>query len=208
MSAPREVQYWFDPICPWCWVTARWVVDEVRPHRDIQISWQPISLFFKNNPDPESEYYPASWFTHRLLRVVEAVRDTHGDEPIERLYWEYGRRIHHDRDRDFDAADALEAVGLDRGFAAAFEDESWDAEIRKRMDVGLELAGNDIGTPIISFGNRSGEPKAYFGPVITRVPPTEQAVAMWDALVAMMDVEGFWELKRTRTERPDPGERP
>jgi hypothetical protein len=208
MSTPREVRFWFDPICPWCWVTARWLVDAVRPHRDLHVSWQPISLFFKNDPDPASDYYAPSWFTHRLLRVVEAVRDAHGDEPIERLYWQYGSRIHHDRDRDFDPADALEAAGLDRGFAAAFDDESWDAIIRKRMDVGLELAGNDIGTPIISVANSSGEPKAYFGPVITRVPPTEQSLAMWDSLVTMMDVEGFWELKRTRTERPDPGERP
>ena len=163
MSTPREIQYWFDPICPWCWVTARWVVDEVRPHRDIHVTWQPISLFFKNNPDPSSDYYGPSRFTHGLLRVVEAVRDALGDEPIERLYWEYGRRIHHDQDRNFDPADALEAVGLDRSFAAAADDEAWDTPIRTKMDVGLELAGNDIGTPIISLATAAASARPTSG---------------------------------------------
>ena len=76
------------------------------------------------------------------------------------------------------------------------------------MNEGLALAGEDIGTPIIAFDNRDGVKQAYFGPVITRVPNTEDSLAMWDALVAMMNVDGFWELKRTRTERPDFGERP
>lgn len=208
MTTPREIEFWFDPACPWCWVTARWVVDEVRPNRDIHVTWQPISLFFKNDPDPSSEYYKPVVFTHGLLRVVEAVRDSLGDEPIESLYWEFGRRIHHDQDREFDPADALETVGLDRAFAAAADDEAWDEPIRKKMDVGLELAGNDIGTPIIAFEDRDGVKQGYFGPVITSVPPTADSVAMWDALVTMIDVKGFWELKRTRTERPDPGDRP
>jgi len=189
-------------------VTARWVVDEVRPHRDLEIEWQPISLFFKNEPDPDSDAYPRYFFTHQLLRVLEAVRAEHGDQGFERLYWEYGSRIHHDRERPFDVADALDVAGFDRSFADAFDDDSWDPEIRRRMDVGLELAGNDIGTPIIACNNSEGVLQGYFGPVITRVPPTEQSLKMWDALTAMMDVVGFWELKRTRTEGPDPGERP
>jgi hypothetical protein len=189
-------------------VTARWVVDEVRPHRDLEIEWQPISLFFKNEPDPDGDGYPRYFFTHRLLRVLEAVRAEHGDDGFERLYWELGSRIHHDRERPFDPADALESAGLDRSFAEAFDDESLDGEIRRRMDVGLDLAGDDIGTPIIACENVDGVLQGYFGPVITRVPPTEQSLKMWDALTAMMDVSGFWELKRTRTESPDPGERP
>ena len=104
--------------------------------------------------------------------------------------------------------DALEAVGLDRSHALAFDDDSWDREIEKRMAAGLELTGDDVGTPIIGFENRDGEKRGYFGPVITRVPTTEDSLAMWDGLVAMMNIEGFWELKRTRTERPDFGQRP
>ena len=189
-------------------MTARWVVDEVQPARDVRITWQPISLLFKNDPDPDSDYYKGTNFTRKLMRVLESVRATEGDDALGPLYWEYGRRLHHDKDPDFTAADALAAVGYDTAHAAAFDDESWDAEIRTRMDAGLALCGDSVGTPIIALTDRRGVKQGYFGPVITRVPPTEDSLAMWDALVAMMNVEGFWELKRTRTERPEFGERP
>ena len=187
-------------------MTARWVVDEVRPHRDLEVTWQPISLFVKNDADPDDERGARYFRTHRLLRVLESVRAADGD--VEALYIEYGRRIHHDRAYDFTAEDALLAAGLDPSHGAAYDDASWDLEIRTRMDRGIELAGDDIGTPIIGLEDRRGEMQAYFGPVITRVPPTEDSLAMWDALVTMIDVQGFWELKRTRTERPDFGDRP
>lgn len=203
-----EIEFWIDPACPWCWVTARWIVEEVRPHRDIHITWQPISLFFKNSPDPSSQYYEPVRFTHRLLRVIEAVRAKEGDEAIEPLYWELGRRIHHDQDRGFDPADALRTVGLDASLAAAFDDEAWDAEIRTRMDAGLALAGDDVGTPIISFPVEGGGRQAFFGPVITRVPPTDVALRLWDGVRSIVDIPGFWEIKRTRTEGPDYGARP
>ncbi len=189
-------------------MTARWVVDEVKPARDLNITWQPISLLFKNQPAEDSSYYEASAYTHKLLRVMESVRKAEGDDAIFALYWEYGRRIHHDKDREFTAAQALEAVGLDVSHAAAFDDEDWDKEIRSRMDAGLDLCGDDVGTPIIAFDDRNGVKQGYFGPVITRVPSTEDSLAMWDALQAMMNIDGFWELKRTRTERPEFGDRP
>jgi hypothetical protein len=187
-------------------VTARWVVDEVAPARDLQITWQPISLFFKNEPEPGSEYHDPVWFTHRLLRVLESVRADGGD--VQRLYLEYGRRIHHEQDRAFDVADALQAVNLDAAHAAAFDDESWDAEIRRRMDIGLALCGNDVGTPIIAMDDKDGNRAGYFGPVITRVPDTETSLQLWDALRTMISVPGFWELKRTRTEGPEFGDPP
>ena len=187
-------------------MTARWVVDEVRPHRDVNVTWQPISLFFKNHADPDDERGARYFRTHRLLRVFESVRSA-GDDP-EPLYIEYGRRIHHDKAHDFAPEDALVAVGLDTHHAQAYDDPSWDAEIRTRMDAGIALAGEDVGTPIIAFEDRNGDKQGYFGPVITRVPPTEESLAMWDALVTMMNVEGFWELKRTRTQGPEFGERP
>jgi hypothetical protein len=196
-------------------VTARWVVDEVRPARDLRVTWQPISLFIKNEPPIDTPYGERTKFTHDLLRVMESVRAADGvtaveaNTAVERLYWELGRRQHHDRDPDgYTASDALASVGLDPLHAAAFDDASWDAEIRRRMDEGIALCGEDVGTPIIALTDRHGDKQGYFGPVITRVPPTEDALAMWDALVAMMNVQGFWELKRTRTERPDFGERP
>lgn len=172
--------------------------------------WQPISLFFKNEPDEDSDFFEPLHRTHGLLRVIESVRaaDDSPADAVESLYIEYGRRIHHDQSRDFEPADALRAVDLDVRHASAFDDSSWDAEIRTRMDAGLALTGDDVGTPIIAFDDHNGTKQGYFGPVITRVPPTEDSLAMWDALVSMMNVDGFWELKRTRTQGPDFGERP
>ena len=137
-------------------MTARWVVDEVQPARDLSITWQPISLLFKNDPDPDSDYYRNSNFTRKLLRVMESVRAAEGDEALGALYWEYGRRLHHDKDWDFTAADALASVGYDTSHAAAFDDESRDREIRKRMDEGLALCGDNVGTPMIALKDRNG----------------------------------------------------
>jgi DSBA-like thioredoxin domain len=203
-----NVEFWIDPICPWCWVTARWVVERVEQERQLDITWQPISLYFKNEPEEGSRFYEPSLFTHRLLRVMESVRSAEGDGAVQGLYWEYGRRIHHDGDRGFDPAEALAAAGLDAGHAPAFDDETWDKVIRERMDEGLALAGDQIGTPLIGFVNGLGKKVAYFGPVITRVPEREDALALWDGLTRLATVDGFWELKRTRTESPDLGQRP
>jgi len=178
-------------------VTARWVVDEVQPARGLKITWQPISLFFKNQPEPDSGFHAPTERTLMLLRVMEALRAAEGDDAVGRLYFAFGARIHHDGELDFDVAEVLTELGY-----------ALDEEIRTRMDAGLALTGDDVGTPIIAFDDRNGDRQGYFGPVITRVPPTEDALAMWDALVTMMNVQGFWELKRTRTERPEFGERP
>ena len=185
----------------------------MKPNRNIAVTWQPISLLFKNEPPEGSDYYDASLTTHRMLRVLEAVRaaaDTPvaGNDDVLRLYWELGSRIHHDKELDFDIADALAVVGLDTSHAAAADDESWDEVIRAAMDDGLGLTGTDVGTPIIATVNSRDERVGYFGPVITKVPPTEQSLKMWDALIAMMDIDGFFELKKTRTHGPDFGPRP
>ena len=203
-----NIEFWIDPACPFCWETARWAVDEVQPNRDVDITWRPISLFFKNSPPVDSKFYEPVRFTHRMLRVMESVRTTDGNDGVFRLYWELGSRIHHDKDFSFSAADALRTVGLDESHAAAFDDDSWDDVIRAGMDEGLALVGDDVGTPIIAMKNSEGVKAGYFGPVITRIPSTEQSIAMWDALVTMMKVDSFFELKRTRTESPDPGDRP
>jgi hypothetical protein len=140
--------------------------------------------------------------------VLESVRTTDGNDGVFKLYWEFGSRIHHDKETPFDPAAALATVGLDTSHAAAFDDDSWDAVIRSGMDEGLALVGNDVGTPIIALDNSDGVKAGYFGPIISRIPTTEKSLAMWDALVAMMDVDSFFELKRTRSESPDPGDRP
>jgi len=189
-------------------VTARWVVDEVAPERNLNITWKPISLLFKNDVAEDNERYDVYYSTHRMLRVMESVRETDGDDAVFALYWEFGRRIHHDRDREAPIAEILETVGIDVAHAEAADDAKWDIAIRESMDEGLALTGQDVGTPIIAFDNADGDRVAYFGPVITRVPEKRHALDLWDGLTQIASVPGFWELKRTRTERPEFGERP
>ncbi len=202
------IEFWVDPACPFCWATARWAVDEVAPQRGLDIQWRPISLLFKNEPAEDSPYFEPVDHTHRLLRVMESVRTEYGNDGVFKVYREAGSRIHHDGTFDFTAEEVLTTVGLDTKHAAAYDDDSWDTAIRDGMDDGLSLVGNDVGTPIIAKENSRDERVGYFGPVITRVPAGDEALRLWDALDAMMDVDGFFELKKTRSESPDPGPRP
>jgi len=195
-------------------VTARWVVDVVQNERDLNITWRPISLLFKNDPPQDSAWYPASLHTHKLLRVMESLHAAGGNEDAFALYWEAGRNIHHDGIRDvtdprISAEQLLSNVGLDVSHAAAFDDDSWDVIIREKMDAGIALVGSDVGTPIIAFDTNDGAGKiGIFGPVISRAPHGEEGLKLWDAMVTMATMDGFWELKRTRTVDPDFGERP
>ena len=189
-------------------MTARWVVDEVAPNRDLNLIWRPISLLLKNDPPADSAYYAGAMLGHRLLRVMEAIRSELGDAAVFPWYWQCATRIHHDQHREFDLPAVLEHIGLDPKFAAAADDEQWDAVIRAGMDEGLALVGNDVGTPIIAFGCDDGTKRGIFGPVMTKVPETEQSLKFWDAMVVFTTTDGFWELKRTRTQSPEFGDRP
>ncbi len=185
----------------------------MQPERDIDVRWRPISLLFKNEPAEDSDYYAPSLFSHKILRLmmaVEAAAETPavGNDAVYRLYRQAGTWIHQDGNRDFTAVDLLDAVGLDTVHAAAYDDEQWDSAIRSGMDEGLALVGQDVGTPIIAMERSDGERAGYFGPVINKLPSQDQALTMWDGLVAMMDVDSFFELKRTRTGDLDFGDRP
>ncbi len=197
-------------------MTARWAVDEVAPRRELDIHWEPISLLIKNDPAEGSEYYTASLFTHKLLRVMESVKKAEGQEAARRFYWQCGAVLHHDRsagtvDTDEvmggDATRFLEAAGLATDYNDAFDDQAWDDVIRERMDVAFELVGTDVGTPILAFDTSKGR-RGVFGPVISRIPEGDESVELWDAMAKMAGMEGFWELKRTRTEGPVFPERP
>ena len=189
-------------------MTARWVVDVVKPERDLEITWQPISLLFKNQPPEGSDYHKASVYTHGLLRVFEAINAAEGNALAGDFYWECGRVIHHDQNHYVPAAEILESAGIDTSYAAGFDDETWDEVIREKMDVGLGLVGQDVGTPIIAFEKDDGDKVGIFGPVISHAPQGEEGLALWDAMVTMSTMDGFWELKRTRTVGPNFGERP
>lgn len=203
-----KIEFWVDPICPWCWVTARWVVDEVAPARGLDITWRPISLLVKNKTTEDGPFFDKVTHTFKLLRVMEAVRAAEGDAPLQKLYLAFGTRIHHQGEVFFPVEDALRDAGLATSYASALEEDRWDAPLLAQHNDALALVGEDVGTPIIALTNPDGERVGIFGPVITRVPSPEQSLQLWDGIVACMGVPGFWELKRTRTERPDVGAPP
>ena len=202
-----RVNYWLDPVCPWCWMTSRWLID-VAPHRDLDITWRSISLKLKNaaNPDhPFAELYNTS---HRLLRVLESVRAQHGNEAVSALYTEYGTRIHHGQDLNFAPADALESAGLDPRHGEAADLVALDDLIAADMAEGRALTGDDVGTPLIGFDDSNGDAVGIFGPVISRPLKLDDALRLWDSVHGAATIPGFWELKRTRTERAAVGFRP
>lgn len=197
-----NVRFYFDPACPWCWLTSRWMTEEVAPHRDLDIDWRPISLAVRNEGRdiPEKYRKPSEW-TFKLLRIVEALRADGKADQVGAFYTELGNRIHRDENRDFDAADALAAAGIDTSYASAFDDPGFDAAVRASTKEAEEIAGDDVGTPIIAY-EVDGEWKGYFGPVIPAVVRGEDALRLWDGLSALIQTEGFYELKRTRTLGP------
>jgi hypothetical protein len=192
-----RVDIWIDPACPWCWITSRWLV-EVRDRRPLDVRWRAISLRLKNDSD-----LPVLLFTHGLLRTLLAVRTAVGNGAAERFYAAAGNRIHVDGVPSFPVEDALLAAGLDPGFAAAFDDPAWDEAIAADTAAALELAGDDVGTPIVAVDvDRTGS--AYFGPVVSPCPTAEEALALWDAFVGLVAVPGFNELKRSRRTKVEP----
>lgn len=202
-----DVRFYFDPICPWCWITSRWLAEEVAPARDLDVDWRSISLLVRNeDKDLSPEHLAAVQFTNNLLRVAEAMRDAGRSGDIGAFYTEVGNRIHRDGDRDFTAADTLAAAGLDTSFAGAFDDATWDAAVRAGTKEAEEVAGDDVGTPIIAYevsgADGSTEWKGYFGPVIPEVPRGDDALRLWDGLSLLIKTDGFYELKRTRTVGP------
>lgn len=197
-----DVRFYFDPLCPWCWVTSRWLEQEVRPRRELDVDFRSISLKVRNaDKDQPAEWKERQHASHRLLRVVEAVRAAGHAAKVGDLYTELGRRIHHDKDLHFDPADALAAVGLDEDLAKAADDPAWDAAVEASTAEAEAAAGDDVGTPIIAI-EVYGEWRGYFGPVIPELVRGEDAVRLWDALVVLMRTPGMYELKRTRTQRP------
>lgn len=205
MSTP--VRFWLDPLCPFCWTTSLWL-RKVAPHRDLDISWQPISLLVKNELTEESSWFDVATRAFAMQRVMESVRAAEGEAAVGEYYLELGRRIHHDGSTDFDIADALRAAGLPESHAAAFDDSSFDAEVLRRHNDGLALVGNDVGTPIISIPAPDGTEVGIFGPVITEIPDLDASLEIWDAMVTLTLRPEFFELKRSRTSGPNPGPRP
>ena len=203
-----DVRVYVDPECPFCWMTATWLCKVVAPARNLNVEMRPISLWMRNEGrDLDPDYMAEKLLSLKLLRLLMALEQVGGNELFQRGYFELGRSNFHPdeavrtKPSTVDVASVLAAIGADANLADALEDESWDAPIRTGTEEAEAIAGNDVGTPIIAIP-RGDEWVGFFGPVITRIPDEAKSLAMWDGLLAMMDQDGFFELKRARDEYP------
>ncbi|MCB0917871.1 MAG: hypothetical protein KDC39_04810 [Actinobacteria bacterium] len=199
-----RVALWTDVRCPWTWVTARWLVGDVMTQRDVELDWRPMSLLLAKGIDPDHAQYDKFLFTHRLLRVLLAVKDREGNDGFTRAYLEFGTRVWTDRDWNFDIAAALLAAGLNPEDAAAADDDRWDAAIELSMAEAYELIGEGIGnTPILAVLDGQ-QTRALYGPVLSRLPAADQSLRIWDATVTLIECnDTFAELNRATPDLPE-----
>jgi 2-hydroxychromene-2-carboxylate isomerase len=214
-SSNADIEFFFDPICPFAWVTSRWV-EKVVAQSDYEVEWRFISLRILNKAKDYATEFPAG-YEHghtaglRMLRVAAHVRDELGYKPLGALYTAFGDSYFSVDQADGEAARAalgsIEAVtaclataGLDNKYAAAADDTSWDQIIEDETELALSRTGRDVGTPIITFQPPDG--LSFFGPVISRVPADEDALPLWEAVTTLASYPGFAEMKRSMREAP------
>ncbi len=199
MSERQTVDFWFDPICPWAWMTSRWM-DEVEQVRPVNVRWHVMSLAVLNDGrDLPAEYQDRMKQAWGPVRVVIAAQALHGDDVVKPLYDAMGTRFHPKGIKDYDQviAEALAEVGLPAELAAYARSEEYDAQLRASHEDGISRVGQDVGTPVIAVGD-----VAFFGPVVTPAPKGEAAAKLWDGVLLVAATPGFYEIKRSRTQGP------
>ncbi|WP_201753035.1 DsbA family protein [Micromonospora rubida] len=195
---------WFDPLCPWAWITSRWVL-EVEQVRDVDVRFHVMSLAVLNEgrelPEEYQELMRTAWGP---VRLCVAVGQKHGQDAVRALYTALGTRIHlgkEDRGPELYAA-ALTDAGLDPALAAAADSTEYDEALRASHEAGMRPVGADVGTPVIHAPGPDGTPVAFFGPVVTPCPKGEAAGRLWDGVLLVAGTPGFYELKRSREVDP------
>ncbi|WP_433856318.1 mycothiol-dependent nitroreductase Rv2466c family protein [Streptomyces kronopolitis] len=205
-TAKTPADFWFDPLCPWAWMTSRWML-EVEKVRPVEVRWHVMSLAVLNEdkldelPENYRELLATAWGP---VRVCIAAEQQHGSEVLGPLYTALGTRFHNrgqERTRET-LVEALREAGLPAELADAADSDAYDAQLRVSHKEGIDLVGQEVGTPVIAVPGHDGERIAFFGPVVTPAPKGEEAARLWDGTLMVASIPGFYEIKRTRTQGP------
>jgi 2-hydroxychromene-2-carboxylate isomerase len=196
--------FWFDPLCPWAWITSRWML-QVEEVRDIHVEWHVMSLAILNADRAElsDEYKERLARAKGYVRVCIAAEQMKGRDILGPLYTALGNRIHLEqrgrKEGELEAiiAEALAELGLPASLADAATSDEFEAALEASHRAGMDPVGQEVGTPVIHYNGT-----AIFGPVVTPAPKGEAAGKLWDGVLLCTATDGFFELKRTRDRRP------
>jgi predicted DsbA family dithiol-disulfide isomerase len=194
----ESVNFFADPCCPWTWNTSRWLV-EAADLAGVSIVWRTLSLAELNKDREVSEHFrPKLTCSRRMARLLEALRAEGRNDEMQAMFTAYGARVHHD---DHDPGDDLitacaSECRVDHAFTlAALDDDTWDDAIAQSVAEAMELAGPDVGSPIIAIPELG---RGFFGPIVSPPPTGNDALALWNILAASFELPTFFELKRGR----------
>ncbi|MDV9187327.1 DsbA family protein [Streptomyces sp. SR27] len=208
MSESRTTaDFYFDPLCPWAWMTSRWML-EVERVRPVDVRWKVMSLAVlnENRLDEVPAEYREMLETQAWgpVRVVVAAQQLHGDEVVGKLYTALGSRFHNNGEGPTREAiaGALKDVGLPEDLVEYADKDTYDTELRASHKEGIDKVGQDVGTPVVAVPGPDGDEVAFFGPVVTPTPRGEAAARLWDGTLLVASTPGFYEIKRTRTAAP------
>lgn len=209
-----DLDFFFDPVCPWAWITSRWVV-EVQQLRHYDVQWKFISLKFLNEDKMDYAKMPEGYKeVHAAgtngLRVAARARAEQGNDAAGTVYTALGTSLHNREERTMFVADIvghigrlLTEAGLPSEWAESANDASFDAQIRSETELALDRTGKDVGTPILTFNPGATNEGSFFGPVISNIPRGGEALKLWDAVETLATMSGMAELKRSLRSRPN-----